>query len=679
MGVIKNFFTKAKAMRQAFVSTITTRYQGGLLGMGNKNGLEEYKNWPYACITARAEEIGNTQLILKKGDKVIDKHDVLTLLQKVNPQMTKHALFAGTQSFKDLDGNAYWYLARDNDGKGKIKEIYLLRPDRMTIVLDDTNPLLVKGYIYKQDATHQIPFGPKEILHHKNFNPLGNWPFPHKGLGVIQAASWAIDTDNEARQWNYKFFKNSAKPDGILYQEGEGVASAEEHKRLEEEWHEKFQGSENAHKIVVLSGGLKWEEVTRSQIDMDFVNQRTFSRDEILSLFRTPKSIIGITDDVNRANAEASIYVFALRTVKPLMQQLVDTLNEFLLPEFGDDLELSFVSPVPADRLAQIQEYSLGIDKWLSRNEIRAMEALPPTENGDIFNAQGIFTEVDKVKPQPTKSAKPETKDDKPAEKKGVAENIVDKFTAKMPSTRVIKTIGDEAKAKYMELWLKTIEINTSSLKKKLIKYFEAQKTEVMKNLQSEMKGLDAKEYKLKGLNDVLFDEEESISAGISLITPYLKEYLKAAGIEAAKLVDAKFDDSTKNTAAFIKDRSKYFAETINTTTADSLMSTLKEGTDAGESIDDLAARVSAVYTDAENYRTEMIARTEVSAASNFGSIEAYDQAGIEEIQWVVASPQDADCLENDGAVVKIGDAFPSGDDQPPVHPNCVCATVPVF
>ena len=31
------------------------------------------------------------------------------------------------------------------------------------------------------------------------------------------------------------------------------------------------------------------------------------------------------------------------------------------------------------------------------------------------------------------------------------------------------------------------------------------------------------------------------------------------------------------------------------------------------------------------------------------------------------------DCETNDGEEVGINEAFPSGDDRPPVHPNCKC------
>lgn len=676
MNIFTKFFNSAKKeIRQPFLTSITQRLTGQLGVMGGKSGLHEYKNWVAGCVSARAEDVGNIDLFLKKGGEKVESHELLDLLYAVNPNMTMFELFEATQAFKDLDGNAFWYLARDGEeGKGKIKQIYPIRPDRMSIVTNKENPLIVDGYVFSAQDGTKVPFSAKEILHFKNFNPLGNHPYVHKGIGIVQSASYAIDTDNEVRKWNFNFFKNSAKPDGILYSDG-GV-DADEHKRLTAQWKQEHEGSENNGKIAVLSGGVKWQEITRTQKDMDFSGQRQFNMEEILALFRVPKAILGMVGDINRANADASIYVYMLRTIKPQMQKLIDTLNEFFVPEFGDDLELDFKSPVPEDRVQTVSEYTQGINKWLTRNEIRAREGLTETKEGDkIF---GSFNEmpVDEATPAPAKSisnAKPAKKDASPAEK------VINEFIAKMPKEKKQKGLSADAKSVFVDGWIKRIETNTNPLKKKVEKYFDAQKAEVIKNLKDELKGLEAKEYKLKGIDDMLFDEPKAISAGISLITPFLRQYIADSGKASSDLVGIDFDSATSNIATFVKERSKFFATSINETTKDKLFSAIKEGIDNSEDLESISERVAGVYDDAINYRTDMIARTEVSASSNFGAVEAYKQAGITEHEWKVVNPEDDDCIINDGAVVKIGEAFPSGDTESPIHPNCVCTTLPVF
>ncbi len=674
--------------RQPFTSSMFSRYgTGNGSALTQKDYLSEYKNWVFPCVQARSEEVGNIELKLYKGDKLNNKeilnHPLLDLLNRVNDYTTKFQLFSATQAFKDLHGNSFWYLARaGKDGKGDIQEIYLMRPDKVRIVISKENPLQVLRYEYTQPDGKIIPFTPEEILHHKEFSPTANHPFPHLGMGIVQAAAYAIDTDNEARTWNLNFFRNSARPDGILYTDGEGALDADSTKRMKEEWNEEHGGSERAHKTAVLSGGLKWQEITRSQKDMDFIQQKIQSRDEILALFRTPKSIVGITDDVNRANADASVYIFALRTVKPLMQKLVDTLNEFLVPEYGDDLFLSFKSPVPDDRAEIVDEYTKGYGVWLTRNEIRAKEGLLPTENGDQFLESNLLTVVDEAKPakKQLKKIVKKSEPEKPEEEKSEAEKLVEKFTAKLPKSDK-KTLSVDAKSAYIQSWIKRTDDHSNAFKRKMIDYFTKQEAEVQSNLRDEMKGLEAKEYKLKAVSDIIFDQDKAVKAGINLITPFIRQYIKDSGEAGNTAANGEgFSMATETISKFITDRSKFFAENINDTTADQLLASIQDGVNASETLEEISARIAGIYDQAKNYRTDMIARTEVSASSNFGAIEGYKQAGVEKHQWAVVDPQDEDCKEDEGAIVKIGDAFPSGAIQPPdPHPNCMCTTLPVF
>lgn len=715
--VLPRFSERASGgqMKTPFTTNVFDKYNLAYDALAKKDYIWEYRNWVFACVNARSESIGNIKLRLinqKTGDETFD-HPLLDLLNKPNPMETKYDLFFGTQAFKDLDGNSFWYLARNGtNGKGDIQAIFNLKSDKVKLVIGD-NPLYVEGYVYTQPDGSRIPFKPEEILHQRMFNPNAAHPFPHRGMGIVQAAAYAIDTDNETRKWNLAFFRNAARPDGVLYNEGEGTMRSEEFKRIEAEWEERHTGAEKNGKTAVLSGGMKYERVTLSQTEMDFSKQREFGRDEILSMFKVPKTVIGIADDVNRANADAAIYVYNLLTIKPLMQRVVDYINMFLMPlidETGTYL-LDFHSPISEDRAQLLDEYEMAVNTWLTVNEIRDREGLAPVEDGDTLYIPTIdqpidSDETDDETPEPKKSflkslgsavlekdpkvilrekkwkafeAK-KKKELKPASKKATTKEIVDTYLLKMPTAKRSKSLDKSVKETYISTYKENSLIRTNNVKKSLVKYFNQQQKEVIANLKEEMKGLEPAEYYLKGMSDILFDQSDAVSTGISLMTPFLKDWLKQSGDSAATLAGGTvFDSSTTFITNWVTNRAQFFADSITQTTQDDLSATIQAGIDAGESLTDISTRVADVYDIAKGARTDMIARTEVAAASNFGAIEAYKQVGVTQHEWAVVDPQDDDCLENDGAIVDIGDEFPSGDEEPPVHPNCQCTTLPVF
>lgn len=677
MDIFKKLFNQTeKAVKLPIINSVSSMIQGGRYTMPNSKEdsayFKEYKNWVFACINARAEELASMELYLenKKTDEEVESHEVLDLLNDVNPNTTRYELFFGTQAFLDLTGNAFWYLARDNEGKGKIREIYLLSPEKVNLIIDKNNNLTVLGYTYgnKHD---KIVFEKNEIIHFKNFNPAGGYPRPHRGMGIVEASLWAIESDNEARNWNYSFFKNSARPDGIL--KTDQILGDDEFKRLKDQWEQAHRGSGNNGKPAILEGGLNWQDISKTQKDMDFIAQRTFSRDEILSIFRVPKTVVGITDDVNRANAEASDYVFAKRTIKPLMDRFITVLNEYLVPEYDANLEFDYEDPVPEDRLAELQEYSLGINKWLTRNDIRREEGLPESDNGDIF--YGPFSDA----PQDSVTVKKSVRISK---QNSVVDKKIDDWVAKLPKKEVTyRKLTNAQKEIHKEVWIKRFDKNEKNLIKDVNAYFKKQQEEVLANAKEEYAGLKPKEYKLKGVEDVLFDEKKAVATGISLITPHIRTFLKEGAEMADSQTGGDFNLNSPDTLKFIQDRSKFFAESINDTTREALLTGIKEALDEGAGFDTIVATINNVYQQAYDYRTERIARTEVSASLNEGSIQAYKQAGIEEVEWVaVLDDATADeCIDNDGEIRKIGDSFSSGETQPPNHINCRCTTVAVF
>jgi SPP1 gp7 family putative phage head morphogenesis protein len=110
---------------------------------------------------------------------------------------------------------------------------------------------------------------------------------------------------------------------------------------------------------------------------------------------------------------------------------------------------------------------------------------------------------------------------------------------------------------------------------------------------------------------------------------------------------------------------------------------TLKDiGNAIGEAVElGLSARQAAGLINrsvANPSRALMIAITESNRAMSAATAARYQQAGLEQMEWTTFDPCEI-CASNDGTVVQIGAAFPSGHTRPPAHPHCRCALLPVI
>ena len=122
-------------------------------------------------------------------------------------------------------------------------------------------------------------------------------------------------------------------------------------------------------------------------------------------------------------------------------------------------------------------------------------------------------------------------------------------------------------------------------------------------------------------------------------------------------------------------DRRGVTIQGINRTTLDRIGTILGRALVTGETPESVRDELEDFFNDSERALT--IAQTEMSSAVSVASRELYEESGAELIEWLVADPCDT-CQENaDVSPIGIGDVFPSGDTEPPAHPNCVCDIAP--
>ena len=123
-------------------------------------------------------------------------------------------------------------------------------------------------------------------------------------------------------------------------------------------------------------------------------------------------------------------------------------------------------------------------------------------------------------------------------------------------------------------------------------------------------------------------------------------------------------------------DRAGIVSEAIIKAGYDKIGTALADSIEAGLSPRNAAKVITEKIGDPARALT--IAITEQNRAMSAASLFIYQDAGIEQIEWNAVQPCEI-CAPNDGQVVTLGEAFESGDTEPPAHPNCRCALLPVI
>jgi capsid portal protein len=104
-----------------------------------------------------------------------------------------------------------------------------------------------------------------------------------------------------------------------------------------------------------------------NQQDLDFLNSRKFSRDEILAMWRVNPYVIGSVENVNLATARASRIQHAEMNVEPRIRRFVKQLNATFVSIYDPTFELGYENPVPEDIEAKLKAAREGVDKWWTK------------------------------------------------------------------------------------------------------------------------------------------------------------------------------------------------------------------------------------------------------------------------------------------------------------------------
>ena len=310
--------------------------------------------------------------------KQIYKHPILTLLKQVNPFQTSNEFIALDTIYNELIGESYWIL--NNNGLGEPAEIILPYPQKMSVVPAANFPY-VKGYVYGV-GVEAVPFDVNEVIHFKYPNPLNQY----HGLAPAQAIGINLDAEQNADKWGNQFFYNSARPDGVI--QFDYNLSDEQFDKLKKQWSEKYKGVSKAHQVALLEGGGKYLQIQNTIKDMDFPNLKQKNRDVILGVWGMHPASLGLTENVNKANAESAEYQHAKNIIKPRLDWKKAKMQEQLVPRFrnSDNLTLGFKEVVKETTEQKIMAAESGMRAgYLTINEARTMQGYDPLPNGDML------------------------------------------------------------------------------------------------------------------------------------------------------------------------------------------------------------------------------------------------------------------------------------------------------
>jgi len=292
-------------------------------------GLEDFEDfakvyrvytWVNKAVKKSAEQIAPLKVeVVDQEGEAIQGHPLTMLFSGVNPDSSGSELWHAWVVNMLLAGDAPVEIV--DSGGGMPVELWSRRPDLLGVIPDVSNELFprVAGYTWGTDE-NMVPR--ENMWHPKFYNPLNAW----RGLPPIAAVREGITIDMFSQAWSKRFLQNSARPDfAIIAPDGLTIGEREE---IELQFLQKHQGPDNWHKPVTLENITKIEMLNFAPKDIEWLEQRKVSRDEVGAIFGMPDEIMGFGRDTYE-NFGTAWRIWWLLALKPLTDFRDESLTKF--------------------------------------------------------------------------------------------------------------------------------------------------------------------------------------------------------------------------------------------------------------------------------------------------------------------------------------------------------------
>ncbi|MEL5594154.1 phage portal protein [Serratia ureilytica] len=347
----------------------------------------------WACIRLLSESVSTLPMKVYRREadgsrKLAQDHPAYQVLcRRPNLEMTPSRFMLMVVASICLRGNAF--IEKKMIGR-KLVALNPLLPQNMVVKRLDTGQL---HYTYTEDGKKRV-IPVDRMMHIRGFGldgVCGMMPLS-SGRDVFGAA---MAVDESAA----KIFENGLQTSGYISSK---VALNKEQRERLRQYLAAFAGSKNAGKMMVLEGDLSYQNVTMNPEDAQMLESRAFSIEEICRWFRVPPFMVGhVTKQSSWASSvEGMNLIFLTNTLRPLLVNIEQEISRCLLDSDEDYFaEFSVEGLLRADSVGRAAYYTTALQNgWMSRNDVRRLENLPPIPGGEIYTVQLNLTPLEDLK-----------------------------------------------------------------------------------------------------------------------------------------------------------------------------------------------------------------------------------------------------------------------------------------
>ena len=306
-------------------------------------------------------------------------------VQQPDIDTNKEAFYGSLIVSMLLDGNGFVRVFRDQ--QGRVVNMTVLNPAKVEI-----RKTKVGKVTYTYEGENK-PLTKNEIIH----IPDVVRPGEIRGISRVIALKDNFGLAIALESYAARFFGQGASTNGII--EFPGNLTPEQAKQLVDGFDARHKGFRKSHKTGVLSGGAKFVNTSVENDKAQFIDSRRMAVEDVARAFNIPPHLLGLPGTNTYSSVEQNNIAFVTHTLRPIVQKLETAFTPLMATEPGGAtafIKFTLDGLLRGDANSRFSAYSTGLQAgYLTINDIRRLEDLPPVEGGEIIRVPLANVNID--------------------------------------------------------------------------------------------------------------------------------------------------------------------------------------------------------------------------------------------------------------------------------------------
>ncbi len=284
--------------------------------------------WVYRAVNLLAEQVASVPFLFSRGERgredLITSGPLLDFYERPHPRLNRFEYWELRVIWLMLRGECFRIpvfeddtgregFAGDIGPRRRLKRVLMLDPERFDHIIEDHE---LAGWRYRGSGPHgpaepQV-FLPEEVWHEKLPNPFNFW----RGLAPLRVAADAARTDFAASVFMRGIIENNADT-GVIVRTDRWLDDEQREQILAALINRK-QRAGRADRPTFLCGVAEIVKPELSSSDLQFLENRKFTRSEICAAFGVPEELVATTDYNKYDVMEGARHNFIENRIAPL-------------------------------------------------------------------------------------------------------------------------------------------------------------------------------------------------------------------------------------------------------------------------------------------------------------------------------------------------------------------------